>query len=487
MSVGASRERAIYLLVLAILGLSLAGCSADRETRNIGGGVQISGEELPERITAALSPAVVPTIPDLGAGVSTFEIKSSTEPSTSVRLTFPAPPGLTADQVPIVFTSSTEAGPWEPLETSTNAGLTEVTATTPHLSFFTTLLYPISGILGEAKKLFDDATSGIFTEPAPPSCEGGGDASGAPEVTGRQGDALAYCLGTSNSLPIVKVVNMRHYPLEVSHPGFDAMDHTRNSSEFAALARLGSGSVEQLLPGEGVTLKMTSPTGRIASEYGGLAQSLHQLEVGVKLAISILAKFKLGSGAADVIKVMDSLVGVGDCASALAHPTGGTIIAKCLGAQGLLKAFGAKAVFAAALLVVAPVIEYFRGAFESVPDLIRGGDNTKIGFSQRGAPTSPPATSPPPTRAPATQPPSTSYDGDHDYGDGITLDTKCRDFLTDHDSDARWDAAIRMTLDFEVDSPGNPLWGPNLDSACGSVPNLTIGQLFTKMVQNSGG
>ena len=96
-------------------------------------------------------------------------------------------------------------------------------------------------------------------------------------------------------------------------------------------------------------------------------------------------------------------------------------------------------------------------------------------------PDSAPRTDPPPQ----TDPPDT-VDNEHDYGDGITLATTCREFITEHDTAERYSAAIRMTLDFKVDSPGNPMWGMNMDSVCGSSQSMTLGEYFERAGRNNG-
>ena len=80
----------------------------------------------------------------------------------------------------------------------------------------------------------------------------------------------------------------------------------------------------------------------------------------------------------------------------------------------------------------------------------------------------------------SSAPKATTYDRSKDYGDGITLGTTCRDFIDQHASGDRYDAAIRMSMDFKVDSPGNPMWGMNMDAVCGSSPNMTLGDYFSR-------
>lgn len=63
--------------------------------------------------------------------------------------------------------------------------------------------------------------------------------------------------------------------------------------------------------------------------------------------------------------------------------------------------------------------------------------------------------------------------------DQISADTTCEEYLT-QPGEARHDAAVRISSEIEgVSSPGNSMWGLSLDSACGSDPSKTIGELFS--------
>lgn len=63
---------------------------------------------------------------------------------------------------------------------------------------------------------------------------------------------------------------------------------------------------------------------------------------------------------------------------------------------------------------------------------------------------------------------------------GVTADTKCSEYLQQSSED-RHSAAVRISASIAgVSSPGNPMWGLSLDAACGSSPNMTIGQYFRR-------
>jgi hypothetical protein len=63
-------------------------------------------------------------------------------------------------------------------------------------------------------------------------------------------------------------------------------------------------------------------------------------------------------------------------------------------------------------------------------------------------------------------------------GEEISASTSCEEYLT-RPGEERHDAAIRISSEVEgVSSPGNPMWGLSLDSACGSNSSMTIGEFF---------
>lgn len=108
----------------------------------------------------------------------------------------------------------------------------------------------------------------------------------------------------------------------------------------------------------------------------------------------------------------------------------------------------------------------------------RTNDTATTRPTQQSITSDPTLATEPPDATSAPEPTQPSLDLSKNYGDGITLATSCSDFIQEHDSNARYDAAIRMSSDFAVDSPGNPMWGMNMDSVCGGNPDITLGDYF---------
>lgn len=60
----------------------------------------------------------------------------------------------------------------------------------------------------------------------------------------------------------------------------------------------------------------------------------------------------------------------------------------------------------------------------------------------------------------------------------ITSDTTCKDYYT-YDSQTRYDAVVRLSVELHTPDPGNPMWGPNTDYSCGRTPDATLRQILT--------
>lgn len=61
--------------------------------------------------------------------------------------------------------------------------------------------------------------------------------------------------------------------------------------------------------------------------------------------------------------------------------------------------------------------------------------------------------------------------------ESLSADSTCEDYLA-QPSSARYDAAVRISSELNVENSGNPMWGASLDAACGGSPSKTLGELF---------
>lgn len=338
-----------------------------------------------------LAPNVTAPYPEYEQLSPVVEVTVPTQPTAGARV---ALPGLrTFDpevEVPLIFVSDTPDGPWLPLVAEAVPGRDLVVATTPHFSYLFARLFPIGGIVSEANKVFQQVTSGAFAEAPAPTCpaeaqartEGWSVASAGP-------DTLKWCFGTLKSGRMLTVVNNRRYPLIVTHPGADQQSRTPSAVELANISQLTLPGKTVLLPRDSVTYRMAG-SAQLVTEMDGLAQSLTALQTGAELASEITQLF---GPPGDKDKLLDAALTSAKCLTVLQNVSeAGRIIRDCFTLEMIVDAFGPAAAFAAALLVLAPVLEFFRSSFNALGDQLNGRDRYKIsvGYTKPAPPATPP-------------------------------------------------------------------------------------------------
>ena len=62
----------------------------------------------------------------------------------------------------------------------------------------------------------------------------------------------------------------------------------------------------------------------------------------------------------------------------------------------------------------------------------------------------------------------------------LSADSTCSEYI-ERSTEERHDAAFRISTEVDgVPNAGNPMWGLSLDGACGSDPDLTLGEYFER-------
>jgi hypothetical protein len=351
--------------------------------RDIGAGITVADRTLPltatiTRIVAA--PAVAGTEP----WGDVFEVTAAQQPVTPVKVRLPAPGAIPEGSAVIVMVASTAAGPWEPLETSQTLVDGKIEAVTAHFSFFTSLISSFVDLVGEATKILNDSTAGFTAEAAQPTCADEDQARATVSITSTAADTVKWCLGVENGVTILRVTNNRRYGLQASHPGLTVIDSNLDPTLAASLTAKIDPTWALLLPRRAVTFRVDSGDARLSTEFNGLSNSLYQLQIGVETLLSILTRF--GAGGGDKIAKAATLLQSSKCAATLFEATGGNILANCFSPADILRAFGAKAVFAAALMAVAPLIEFFHSTFNAFGDILAERDRYEIVTTALAAP-----------------------------------------------------------------------------------------------------
>lgn len=344
--------------------------------REIGAGVAVGDTTLDLSAAVAPTSVVAPSVAGTEVWGEVFQVTATLQPTEPVTVRLPVPGPIPDGSAVTVMVASSPGGPWEPLETAQVLVDGKVEAITPHFSFFSTLLSPFVDLLGELKRIFNDATGGFVAEAAQPACASEDVARTTVAVTSTAADTLKWCLGVENGVTILRVTNNRRYSLQASFPGLTVIDANLDPTSAQQISARLDKSLVLLAPRRSVTFHVDTGTARLTTEFNGLANSLYQLQIGIETLLSILSRFGIGGG--DAVAKTAALLQSPKCASTMFDPTGGNIVANCFSPGDIVRAFGPKAVFAAAFMAVGPVIEFFHSQFNALGDLLSGRDRYEI-------------------------------------------------------------------------------------------------------------
>ncbi len=343
-------------------------------------------------LAAGLSGSVELSVspPDVGFQPwgSVYRVDATIQPIAPVAVRIPSPGPLPAETAVIVMVSDTPNGPWEPLETRQELVDGTIEAITPHFSWFTAIVAPFIDLVGEARRVFEDATAGFTAEAEQPTCAGETEARQTVQIASASSDAVKWCLGVENGTTILRVTNNRRYALQAAHPGLTVIDAGVDPASITQLTNGMDPRFVLLSPRRPVTMSVDSPAASLNIEFNGLADSLYQLQVGVETALTLLSKFGVSG---DWYQAAATLVQSAKCAATMFDPTGGSIIANCFDAQSILDAFGPRAVVVAMLMTVAPLLDFFRSRFNAAADILQHRDEYWVTISPLAQPTTTPA------------------------------------------------------------------------------------------------
>lgn len=399
------------LAVIATVA-TVAIVTINSSEKQIGSGVKVSSTDLPKGLSAkVVSGGTLPLTAEVMEPVSAlFEIGPSgpLPAKMAIRLPLTTKVSDSDEYIVTVLTSESPNGPWEALPTTIAPDGMSVVAETTHLSFLTAVRTWIgkvvngvidrtAGLLSAVRSVFDGLTDNLFVENATaPTCESEADAkNGGYTVSTDSKKTVLWCFGMQGGKRVFKVVNNRRYPLLIEHPGLTVIDDGPSFRlRLAQLAKAISGSGTVVFPAEtavfGVTeLPDSGGTASIQTRMDGTAQSLYQLEIGLRVALILLTRFGTGTGqivngaivnTMPVLDYMDKALQGADCLTSMqgGEPNAGRVIASCFSAEQLLEMFGKKAMFLVPLMVVAPVINFFRSEFNALGDQLNGRDSQQV-------------------------------------------------------------------------------------------------------------
>ena len=278
----------------------------------------------------------------------------------------------TGAQFVFILTSESPNGPWTPLPTKVIRGGRWAEATVVHLSWFTTIKISVSEALGAVKKFFDDFTGGTYSNPDPPTCDNTSEArnNGEYTTTYTPGNTLLWCFGMEKGKRVLKIVDYRRYPLLVTH-NLPLTGGTFSLDLFQHVAQLLTPDGTVLFPQAEDDFGADIPVGYYGGvhvDFSGEGQLLSSLEVGLNSLLAIITRFGAKDDPTTTLKIMDKLLSVNSCASAIGSV--GAMLSGCLSPYQLYKAMGLPwGAVLAPLAAASALINYMHGALDGIFDL----------------------------------------------------------------------------------------------------------------------
>ncbi len=364
----------------------------------IGANVSVTGDKVPRSIKAVETSTSANVAPEMQALGKTIQITPGGKLPAPVTLRFQFSQQIPADAVVLVMTREKSSDPWSFVAPTVSKDGHSLTVQTAHLSDWLSIFVPIGDLIKAFKEeLLDGLTSDMTTQASKPHCNNDfynesqakhdGYAIGSSAK-----DTLYWCFGTEDGQRVLKIVNRKRYPLDVSHLGFTVKHEAGWKPELAQLARLVAGQSLLLFPFEEADFTVNLPYGQgalISTTYAGYAQGLYQLEVGVTTLLNILDRFGAGGGRISngaIIKdswdritgIMSKFIQFKDCASVLLNLNPGKLISGCFTPADIMDAFGVKGLLLAPLMAIGQVVEFFQSEFSAIGDQFNDGDKYKI-------------------------------------------------------------------------------------------------------------
>jgi len=266
--------------------------------------------------------------------------------------------------------------------------------TTSKLSWWQPVLKATGDLLNafktEMRRSLDAITGDATTVSGPATCDGESTAKAKGYSIKAQGDSMHYCLGWKDGAPYLKEYNNRRYALQITHPGMESKYLKRTSLDLSELARSKKYTI--LSAFDGAEFKLTKLPAGTQARFGGEANALAQLQFGVETLVSITTRFGAGGGtikngaitltkADHIAKVTSDFLSIKSCGAQLFNVQDvsfGSLLQNCFSPENLAQVFGWRGVFLGAIMVVGPLVEFFRGQFNSIGDMLNGRDKTTI-------------------------------------------------------------------------------------------------------------
>jgi hypothetical protein len=383
-----SARRALWAGLVAV-ALVTAGCSSNSSPHSaanptqVGSGVTYSAADGSTQVRAVVSSMPLPVGEHALRLSQTYDLQPSGKLPKPVSVTLPLDADVPAGGTVLIETAETATGVAGLLSGTVTSDGKHVTFTTTHFSLFGAVWFDVTDAAGQfTRALLDGLDHGATATAKPPSCSGEALARGDGfSIASNSGSTIYWCLGFgSNGRRVLKVVNNRRYPLEISHIGMSVLDAGElQLDNLAQLSRSVSGRYTIVLPRGAAVFDAELVRGtaaRVHTQLDGLGSSLYALQTGVQSLIDIMTRFGLGSGL-KAVEVTDVLLSSDSCLSNLDKgPIG--VLSNCFSPSEIVAAFGLKALLVAEIMAVGSVVEFFHSEFNAITDTLNSRDSYAI-------------------------------------------------------------------------------------------------------------
>lgn len=337
-----------------------SGVTAMRNN-DIGAGVTANGEKVPSGIKAVAVKGELPPLKHVVSATPLIDFTPSGKLAAPLTLRFKLTKQVDPKDPNFVYaTRETNKDPWEYIHATPTSDGRFVEVTVTHFSFGAVLHLSISpwenelvhnpffnsdDALDLQQEFKDNLTGGWTTRAKKPTCSNESQARQDDYVIDSEGKGTLYwCFGIKNGKRVLKVVNRKHYPLDITHENMQVVSAGHILVNLDQLARLTTGSNKHtiLFPGDtavfSIDLKMNT-LARLKTSYSltsGGAASLGALQTAV-LTVNSAAVTSKAPGAQklskqEAYKVMNYLLQSKDCYDAVASSNEADLTLDCIGA-----------------------------------------------------------------------------------------------------------------------------------------------------------
>lgn len=263
-----------------------------------GAAITASGTAVPRVLKAEpAKDAITPPFKNYKAPTKKWHITSITPRGklpAPVQVTLPLDHKAGKDDLVLVAVNHTHtADGWKFESATLTPDKQHITFTVTELSWVTPFWTDLVGMVNELKEQFvDGMTSDVFAQAKKPECQNEKDARQDDyKITSDWKDTIYWCFGIEKDQRIVKIVNRRHYPLEIKTSNLKVLSRGKFELDLAQLANMG----DHLILNAGDEAKFAvnlnhDGKATINTDVSNLAITLHAVDVLVEALLTVLFK-----------------------------------------------------------------------------------------------------------------------------------------------------------------------------------------------------